>query len=129
MFIFLLFGSVLFAAVPPQPKLVILAPQKHHNLAPMGVLNATLIDEDNHSILQVINKKFGDCDGCARGVAVKGDLGVTFEGLRIAELESRRKQSSKVSLLDCPQGRINEQEFTCKFKSKDINYRLTLKVE
>lgn len=80
--------------------------------------SGTVIERDSGSL--------GSCSECVRGFGVSDYLGIQIVGTNAKKLKALRKQSKDVKIVDCPQGKNFESEYSCTFKVKGQTYSLKL---
>lgn len=121
-----LLSSVSFAA---QLQLTPLKPMKPGKKS-LGRISVSLINSRDESVVDSLSAVIGDCAGCARGVAVKGVLGIRFEGERIEKLKVVKKSSVAVRYRDCKQVEVPVKgEYSCTFSFGKATYTVKLSAE
>ncbi|MBX3021758.1 MAG: hypothetical protein KF799_08795 [Bdellovibrionales bacterium] len=127
LFLFTLNGFAAQHSQSASLKLVSLKPKK---VAPrqLGRVSATLIKTSDDEVVDRISTTFGDCANCARGIAVRGVLGIRLEGKSITTLQITKKSTPGVRYHDCKQLELPKGgEYQCTFSFRETMYTVKLK--
>jgi len=93
----------------------------------LGRISATLISSKEEQIVDSISALVGDCAKCARGIAVKGVLGIRFEGNSRDLLRVVKKSVPGVRYRDCKQLNLPKAgTYECTFSFRDATYTVKL---
>lgn len=114
------------SAIDPRLKLTTLKPERTR-AKKLGRVSGFLLNAANERVLDRISASVGDCETCARGIAVKGVLGVRFEGDRLSELRIVKKSGRGVLYRECKQDQLSRKTpYTCTFTFGSATYTLKL---
>lgn len=93
----------------------------------LGRVSATLISSTDEQIVDSISASVGDCATCARGIAVKGVLGIRFEGNSLDSLRVLKKSAAGVRYRDCKQLELPKSgTYECTFSFGNATYTVRL---
>lgn len=111
------------------PRSLELTPLKPLKISSRNIarVSATLISSSNDQVMHSLSAVVGDCASCARGIAVKGVLGIRFEGNSRDSLRIMKKSAAGVRYRDCKQLELPKSgAYECTFSFGDATYTVRL---
>lgn len=94
---------------------------------PVTVVSGYLMNSASENVLDQIRMRIGDCEGCARGIAVAGVLGIRLEGDSVDALSIVKTGSRHVRYRDCKQAGLSRAEvYECTFSFGASTYTVKL---